>query len=171
MRDEPNDGDRAAAPAQNGDMPKPVPSSAPSQYSVGNKRPPLHSRFKSGQSGNPRGRPPKSRNLQSDLVDELSESVFVREGKQRRRVSKQRALLKALVAEGLAGDVKAIGAVFGHVARLVNNATPSKAEGPMDAADAEIIEDFLARKVAVAVDPELNNTRQPLTPSQAGVKK
>ncbi len=52
---------------------------AEATYRVGNKRPPLHSRFKSGISGNPNGRPkdrPKGYPiLNQTLTKELSKSV------------------------------------------------------------------------------------------------
>jgi hypothetical protein len=47
---------------------------------VGYGKPPGHSRFKKGQSGNPKGRLSGTRNLKSDLNEELQESVMVREG-------------------------------------------------------------------------------------------
>ena len=65
---------------------------------VGYGNPPVHARFKPGQSGNPKGRPKGTANLSTDLRVELSEQVDVREGSRDLRVSKQRAMLKALVA-------------------------------------------------------------------------
>ena len=40
-------------------------SSEEGMYQVGYCRPPLHSRFKPGQSGNPKGRPRQSRNMRT----------------------------------------------------------------------------------------------------------
>lgn len=40
-------------------------------YQVGYGKPPKHSRWKKGQSGNPRGRPKGTRGLKTDLHDEL----------------------------------------------------------------------------------------------------
>ncbi len=99
-------------------------TAAPEGYPVGHKRPPRHTQFRPGQSGNPKGRPPGSRNLKNDLLDELSGQIQIRTGDQHRRVSKQQALLKALVNRGLGGDVKAIASVFGMVARLLEGRQP-----------------------------------------------
>ena len=42
---------------------------------VGYKRPPKHTQFKPGQSGNPRGRGKNTRNFKTDLVEELREQI------------------------------------------------------------------------------------------------
>jgi hypothetical protein len=46
-------------------------------YAVGYGKPPLHTRFKKGQSGNPRGRPPGAKNLSTLLNEALNEPVIV----------------------------------------------------------------------------------------------
>jgi hypothetical protein len=62
-----------------------------SDNEVGFRKPPKHSRFKKGQSGNPRGRPKATRNLKTDLMEELSEEVLFREGGRSQTISRQRA--------------------------------------------------------------------------------
>ena len=66
----------------------------PKEYTVGYRKPPKATRFKPGQSGNPKGRPKGSPNLAADLSTELGELITVREGGAAQRVSKQRALIK-----------------------------------------------------------------------------
>lgn len=78
---------------------------------VGHGHPPKHSRFKKGQSGNPSGRRKLVRNIASDIEEELREFITLRENGQERRVSKQRAFVKSLVAAAIKGDVRAINAV------------------------------------------------------------
>jgi Family of unknown function (DUF5681) len=54
-------------------------------YEVGYGRPPRHTRFVKGQSGNPRGRPPGAKNLSSLLGEALNETVIVTENGGRRK--------------------------------------------------------------------------------------
>lgn len=52
-------------------------SSDPTTYTVGYGRPPEATRFKAGQSGNPKGRPKGSHNFQTLLDDEMQARVPV----------------------------------------------------------------------------------------------
>lgn len=90
------------------------------EYVVGYRKPPKATRFKPGQSGNPKGRPKGSSNLASDLSAELGEQITVREGGQAQRVSKQRALIKSLMAKALQGDVRATTALLALYARVIS---------------------------------------------------
>ena len=52
----------------------------PKDYEVGYRKPPKHTQFKEGQSGNPAGRPKGTNNLKTDLIEELGEQILIREG-------------------------------------------------------------------------------------------
>jgi hypothetical protein len=78
---------------------------------VGYKRPPKSGRFRPGQSGNPRGRKKGSANFVTDLEAELCEMVVVEDGGRECRVTKQRAIVKALIALAIKGDLRAISAI------------------------------------------------------------
>jgi len=77
-------------------------------YEVGWREPPVGHRFQKGQSGNPKGRTRGTRNLQTDLKEELGEKIDVQQGERTIRISKQRALVKTLIAKSLKGDTRAI---------------------------------------------------------------
>ena len=81
-------------------------------YKVGYRKPPKHSRFKPGQSGNPRGRPRESKNL-ATLVDQvLHQRVTVREGGKSRRMTKWELIIHSLVNKAIRGDARAAQAAF-----------------------------------------------------------
>ena len=90
-----------------------------SSYEVGYGKPPKATQFKKGKSGNPRGRPKGSLNLATDLTAELGETITVREDGRPRKVSKQRALIKSLMAKALQGDVRATTALLALYARVI----------------------------------------------------
>ena len=87
-------------------------SAGDAQYQVGYKRPPQHSRFKPGVSGNPSGRRKGSPNLKTLFDKILAEEISLREGQTVRKVSKAEAVIRGLIVGALKGDQRAIGAVF-----------------------------------------------------------
>ena len=123
-------------------------------YEVGYKRPPVKNRFKPGTSGNPQGRASGTPNLKTDLQRELAERIPIREGDRSLRVSKQRALLKAMVAKALKGDVRAANVVLQLVAKVI---TPTEdVAAPPEAVSADelaIMESFIARHAGGNGDP------------------
>jgi Family of unknown function (DUF5681) len=79
---------------------------------VGYCRPPLHSRFQPGKSGNPSGRAKGSKNLKSLFDKILAEEISLREGAVIRKVSKAEAVLRGLVVSALKGEPKSIVTLF-----------------------------------------------------------
>ncbi len=92
----------------------------PSDDSVGYGSPPKHTQFKPGQSGNPKGRPRGTKNLKTDLEEELGEMIVVREGGNPKTVSKQRAMVKSLTAKAVHGDARAMVIAFDLMCRLLH---------------------------------------------------
>ncbi len=88
-------------------------------YEIGYGKPPRHTRYRPGRSGNPAGRPKGPETLPADLRAELAEDVTLREGELERTFSKQRAILRSLTAKAIAGDAKATAMVLDLVQRLL----------------------------------------------------
>ena len=97
---------------------------------VGYKQPPTHLQFQPGQSGNPNGRPKGTRNFKSDLRDELSETISFREGNRELSISKQRALIKRLVASAIEGDARSIATLMSFCARAFGDDNDDQQQAP-----------------------------------------
>lgn len=80
-------------------------SSKKKDYDVGYRKPPRHTQFKPGQSGNPHGRPRKEQSFASALDKALKAPVKVRENGKERVLSGVDALAMRLVADAIQGKV------------------------------------------------------------------
>ena len=79
-----------------------------SEYQIGYGRPPQHTRFRKGQSGNPKDRLKGSRALASIWLRAMNEKVTINENGQRRRITKQEAAVKQPANKAASGDKRAI---------------------------------------------------------------
>jgi hypothetical protein len=94
-------------------------------YEVGYGKPPEHTRFKPGQSGNPKGRPKKAQNA-STLFDKVTaEKITIKEGDKTRQVSKLEGIIQRAVNAALQGDSKAINLIF-RIARETQRFQPEE---------------------------------------------
>jgi Family of unknown function (DUF5681) len=78
------------------------------EYTVGKGKPPQHTRFQKGQSGNPKGHRKGSRNVATLLEQALNERVVVTENGKRKTITKLEAMLKQLANKAASGDHRAI---------------------------------------------------------------
>ncbi len=102
-------------------------------YEIGFGRPPKHTRFEKGRAGNPRGRSKGTKNLKTELEEELRERIIVREGGKAKKVSKQRAILKGQAAKAAQGDTKAAIFIGNLVLKLLDTgANEPLTEGASD---------------------------------------
>ncbi len=113
-------------------------------YDVGYGKPPKSRQFRKGESGNQKGRLKGRKNLKTELLEELAERIHIREDGERRQISKQRAIIKQLVAKAIKGDPKAASAVFQVVQRVVGEQDPAS-EPVLTPVDEEILAEFLKR--------------------------
>jgi hypothetical protein len=75
---------------------------------VGYGAPPVASRFKTGISGNPSGRPLGAKNLQTMIAEELGKLVTVTESGKQRRIPLARVIAKRLTGQAGGGNLRAV---------------------------------------------------------------
>jgi hypothetical protein len=84
---------------------------------VGYGKPPWATRFRKGQSGNPKGRPLGSRNFTSLVEEALAEPVVINENGRRRKASKLQVIVKQLVNKAAQGDHRSIQLLVAFIER------------------------------------------------------
>ncbi len=99
-------------------------------YSIGYRKPPEDSRFKAGQSGNPKGRPKGSRNLATEIEAEMNARVPITENGKKKKVSQRKIIAKQLVRKAAQGDPKAIPIIMNHDLRIQHAKTTAEATEP-----------------------------------------
>jgi hypothetical protein len=114
---------------------------------AGYARPPESGRWRKGQSGNPCGKRKKPANFGNDLMAELAEVIQLTEGGNVRRITKQRALIKALTAAAIKGNTRAANLLIHCYARAIEGDPEGQAAAELDAKDRKIVEDYLERQV------------------------
>ena len=114
-------------------------------YEVGRGKPPVHTRFKKGQSGNPRG--PHPRNLPALLVDALNEKVVVTIDGERQEISKREAIVTQLVNESTRANLRATKMLTDMLKDAEKKAgvAPPPAPPPFTPADEEVIKRAVER--------------------------
>ena len=101
-------------------------------YAVGYGKPPRHTQFKPGQSGNPRGRP-KAPTAFDDLIEkELSQLVTVREGDQSRRLPKRTVIVKQVVKKAMEGEDRALRSLLTLIGAAKTDKEKAAATGEAD---------------------------------------
>jgi hypothetical protein len=88
------------------------------QEIIGYRNPPRASRFRKGQSGNPKGRPRGRRSAELPYEAVLGREVIVRENGRERRVTAAEAFLLQLTKRGLEGDTAAARAAIAALADI-----------------------------------------------------
>jgi hypothetical protein len=114
-------------------------------YEVGYGKPPRHTRFKKGQSGNPRGRPNGSNNLSTLLSEALNEPVIVAEDGGRRTISKRRAIITQLVNRSAKGDLRALKILLDILQEIERRTEPASSETSFSPSDDKVIAHLKAR--------------------------
>ena len=99
-------------------------------YEVGYCRPPEHSRFQPGRSGNPSGRPKGAQNFKTLFQKIMKEQISLREGSTTKKISKAEAILRGLAISAMKGDTRSVMALF-KLAEHSGEFDNEKTNGPL----------------------------------------
>jgi hypothetical protein len=114
-------------------------------YEVGYGKPPRHTRFEPGRSGNPRGRSPGAKNMKTLLSKALRELVVVTEPGGRRKVSKREAIVTQLVNRSAKADYRAIQILLGMLRDIEGDSDAHSSDAAFTEADQQIIQRIRSR--------------------------
>jgi hypothetical protein len=118
-------------------------SPTPGSYEVGYGKPPVQSRFKSGQSGNPKGRRKETKGPKALLQEALSTPVTITEGGVTKTIELSQALFRSLAAKAVKGDIRAAGLVIKLMEQFGIMKETGEASGPIivhiSAQDAQLL--------------------------------
>jgi hypothetical protein len=116
-------------------------------YLVGYGKPPLESRFKTGTSGNARGRPKGSKNLKTLVKEAMTASISIQEGDKTRKVSRLVGVLLRQLQKALTGSDRAAVAVFKIAMQLglLDDADGRDGAVALSGRDEEILNELFSR--------------------------
>jgi hypothetical protein len=107
---------------------------------VGRGNPPLHTRFKPGQSGHPEGRPKGSKNLSTLIMEAARDHVTATVGGKTRKISKIQATTMQLATKAASGDHAAMGKFLDWIDEIETRAAAVKpTQFPLSAPDIEVL--------------------------------
>ena len=87
-------------------------------YDVGYCRPPVHTQYKKGESGNPKGRTKGRRNVKTELKEIVNKRFKVREGETEHKLSLLGANVLAHGVKGAKGDVRSASLFLSNAQKL-----------------------------------------------------
>src|SRR6516165_1962117 len=121
----------------------PVPS--PGLLSPVSPLAPLATRFRPGQSGNPRGRPKTASRLRALVERELGEEVEANENGKPVRITKLQATVKQFVNKAAKGDQRAAQFVFSLLGEDKDRPAPPRAAERIREGDALVVAEIVRR--------------------------
>lgn len=113
-------------------------------YEVGYGKPPNHTKFKKGHSGNPRGKPKGKKSLKTILAEELLSPMTINLSGKSVTGTRQRLILQTLTARAAVGDIAAQRLLIPLVLQLIGADGMETARPALSAQDQRLLDQLLA---------------------------
>jgi hypothetical protein len=110
------------------------------EQTVGRGKPPKHTQFRKGTTGNPKGRPKGSKNLSTYIMEAARDHVTATVGGRIRKISKIQATAMQLATKAAGGDHAAMGKFLDWIDEIETRAATVKpTQFPISAPDIEVL--------------------------------
>lgn len=113
------------------------------EYEVGYRRPPLHSRFKPGMSGNPKGRPKGPRSLDEMVSGVLRKQRKVTVRGRQIRMSTLEIMVTSVTERAVRGDIAAFRALTPLLLRSFDTAEGNEALAALPEEDRQLLASYV----------------------------
>lgn len=133
-------------------------------YEIGYGRPPKHSRFPPGVSGNPAGKKKGKRGLKTDLAAELDATQAITINGRRIKGRRQKLMIETLAMRAAAGDLKAAQMLIPLIVQAFGFEDRNTAKDALSAHDQALLDQLLA-------DDERDDEGPPADAGGDGAKK
>jgi hypothetical protein len=118
---------------------------ARSDYSVGYRNPPVHTRYKKGHPGNPTGRRRRRKTVGQTIHEAMMAPVRIKVNGKTKTLTAQEVIIRNLVHAAAKGDTKAVHTLFGLKTRYQESAETTLTPSELGPNDRKIIEEYLAK--------------------------
>lgn len=126
----------------------------PADYTVGYGRPPAHTQFKPGTSGNPKGRPPGARGIKTLVREMMTAKVSVRTATGVTQVTRIEALLHKILELASKGNLRAQVLLLNLYDASVPDAPPEDSGGGDATDDAVLMLQEMAYQFLASAPPK-----------------
>ncbi len=129
-------------------------------YEVGYGKPPKNTQFQKGISGNPRGRPKKAPDFDTELLRESKSFITINDNGQRRRISKLQGIVKQLTNKAMTGNIPAARIYFGLYQQALERAALSAGSQPKNSEQYDDVRKLTEEELMRIIAADLKKTEQ-----------
>jgi len=119
-------------------------------YQVGYGKPPRHTRFKPGRSGNPRGRPSGARGLKTDLSRALSGRHVIQINGKPLKGNRQELMMLTLATRAASGDLRAQALLIPLILQVLGANAGEESGQQLSAQDQALLDRMLSQFASAA---------------------